>query len=119
MNVVLLSRDLMLLSRTQGAANKAGVTLRNATSDDQANNWAADSECCGIIVDLRTPGLKIAELVADLRNSRGDALAVVACGPHVQEASLAAAREAGCNVVATRGQFERDAEAILASMLRE
>jgi DNA-binding response OmpR family regulator len=117
MSIILLSRDLMLLSRTQGAANKAGVTLRNATSDDQATEWAADPECRGIVVDLRMPGLKIAELVGELRKSRSTDFTIAACGPHVHEASLNAARDAGCNVVATRGQFDRDAEAILASML--
>lgn len=117
MNVVLLSRDLMLLARAQGAANKVGATLRNATSDVQASEWAAAADCCGIVVDLRTPGLNIDELVASLRETRGADFVVAACGPHVHEASLNAAREAGCTMVATRGQFERDAEAILASML--
>jgi DNA-binding NarL/FixJ family response regulator len=117
MNIVLLSRDLMLLSRTQGAANKLAATLRNANSDDQATDWAIEPECRGVVIDLRAPGLNIHELVAALRESRGADFAIVACGPHVHEASLNAAREAGCNTVATRGQFERDAEAILASML--
>ena len=42
MNVVLLSRDLMLLARTQGAANNLGVTLRNATTGEQASEFASD-----------------------------------------------------------------------------
>lgn len=117
MNVVLLSRDLMLLSRTQGAADRLGVVLRSATSDEQASEWAVDPDCRGVVIDLRTPGLNVAELVAALRNAGGADFALVACGPHVHEASLNAAREAGCDVVATRGQFERDAEALLASML--
>ncbi len=117
MNVVLLSRDLMLLSRAQGAVDNVGAMLRNATTDEQASEWAAESDCFGIVVDLRTPGLKIGDLVAALRASRGSDFVIAACGPHVHEASLSAAREAGCNIVATRGQFERDAEAILASML--
>jgi CheY-like chemotaxis protein len=115
MNVVLFSRDLMLLARTQGAANKTGATLLNATSDEQTLNWGTVANCCGIVIDLRTPGLKIDELVSAIRETRGSEFPIVACGPHVQDAALNAAREAGCSLVATRGQFERDAEVILAS----
>jgi DNA-binding response OmpR family regulator len=117
MNVVLLSRDLMLLSRTQGAANTLGITLRNANTGEQAIEFANDSDCRGVVIDLRTPGLSIIALVGALRTSHGSEFSVAACGPHVHEASLNAAREAGCDIVATRGQFERDAEAILGSML--
>jgi DNA-binding NarL/FixJ family response regulator len=107
----------MLLARTQGAANKVGVTLRNASNDEQAIQWTADSNCRGLVIDLRSPGLMIAEVVAAIRQARGTDFAVVACGPHVHEASLDAARTAGCSVVATRGQFERDADSIIGSML--
>jgi DNA-binding response OmpR family regulator len=117
MNVILLSRDLMLLSRTQGAANKLGIVLRNATTGEQASEFSADANCRGVVIDLRTPGLNIAELVGALRTNHGGEFFIAACGPHVHEASLSAAREAGCDIVPTRGQFERDAEEILGSML--
>ena len=113
MNVLLLSRDLMLLSRTQGAANKLGLTLGNANDAAQAIEAAQAGECRGVIIDLRLPGLNIGELVPQLRATRDQELAIIACGPHVHEASLMAAREAGCDVVATRGQFDRDAETLL------
>ncbi len=113
MNIVLLSRDLMLLSRAQGAANKLGISLGNVNEPAQALAAAQDEECGGVVIDLRLPGLNIGELVAQLRASRDQKLSVIACGPHVHEASLMAAREAGCDMVATRGQFDRDAEAIL------
>jgi DNA-binding response OmpR family regulator len=119
MNIVLVSRDLMLLSRTQGAATKTGATLRNATNDEQARDWVAEADCCGIVIDLRTPGLKIGELVSAIYETRGSEFPVIACGPHVHEAALNAAREAGCSMVATRGQFDRDAETILASFCRQ
>ncbi|MDZ4656475.1 MAG: hypothetical protein SH868_02735 [Bythopirellula sp.] len=112
MNVVLLSRDLMLLSRAQGAANKQGITLHNVVDPAQAVTAAQTEEYRGVVIDLRLPGLNISELVSQLRAVR-DKFWIVACGPHVHEASLSAAREAGCDIVATRGQFDRDAEAIL------
>jgi CheY-like chemotaxis protein len=117
MSITLLSGDLMLLSRTQGAANKLGVVLRNATTAMQAREFVAANDCRGLVVDLRTPGLNIRELVAEFRATGDPELYIAACGPHVHEAALNAARSAGCDVVATRGQFERDAEAILQRML--
>lgn len=106
----------MLLARVQGAANKLGMELRNANTTAQASEFAAAEGCLGVVIDLRFPGLDITMAVDQLRASRTSPLIIVACGPHVHEASLDAARRAGCDVVATRGKLDRDAEVILAGM---
>jgi CheY-like chemotaxis protein len=113
MNAVLLSRDLMLQSRADGAARKVGLTLRNANDTAVALESARDEACRGIVIDLRLPQMDVGTLVSQLRSIRANEFFIVACGPHVHEASLNAAREAGCDLVATRGQFDRDAEEIL------
>ena len=113
MNALMLSRDLMLQSRADGAARKVGLTLRIANDPAVALEAARDEACHGIIIDLRFPQLDVGTLVPQLRLARADEYLIVACGPHVHEASLNAAREAGCDLVATRGQFDRDAEEIL------
>jgi CheY-like chemotaxis protein len=118
MCIVLLSRDLILLARTQGAANKLGVALHNAADPVQACSLIQANQCRGVVIDLRVPALQLQELVPEFRLA-SEQLTVIACGPHVHEASLTAAREAGCDVVVTRGQFERDAEAILADCLND
>ena len=59
----------------------------------------------------RPPGF-----VAALRQSGAAATRVMACGPHVHEASLARAVDAGCDEVATRGEFERRLNAALAEL---
>ena len=113
MNAVMLSRDLMLQSRADGAARKVGLTLRIANDTAVALEAALDLACRGIVIDLRFPQLDVETLVPQLRSIRANEFFIVACGPHVHEASLNAAREAGCDLVATRGQFDRDAEEIL------
>lgn len=113
MNAVMLSRDLMLQSRAEGAALKVGLTLRNAIDVAVALETVCDQACRGIVIDLRFPQLDVGSLVSQLRSARADEFFIVACGPHVHETSLNAAREAGCDLVATRGQFDRDAEEIL------
>ena len=116
-SVVLLSRDLMLLTRAQTAAQAAGLDLSNADSAAKAIELAAGPDCRGVVIDLRQPDLQIGDLVRQLRLI-GPRF-IVACCPHVHEASLSTAREAGCDIVATRGQFERDANAILARMVAD
>lgn len=113
MNVVLLSRDLMLQSRLGSAARNVGLEYVTASNSAKAIELAGDEACCGVLVDLKETALNLAELVTNLRSERGEGFFVAACGPHVQEASLNAARDADCSIVATRGQFERDAESIL------
>jgi DNA-binding response OmpR family regulator len=113
MNVVLLSRDLMLQSRLGSAARTLGIEYVVAGDAAKAVQLATDEACCGVVIDLKERLPDIAQLVADLRSERGEDFFIAACGPHVQEATLNAARDAGCSIVATRGQFERDAEAIL------
>jgi DNA-binding response OmpR family regulator len=113
MSVVLLSRDLMLQSRLVSAARNVGIEYVVAGDSAKAVQLAADEACRGVVIDLKERLLDIAQLVADLRSERGENFFVAACGPHVQEATLNAARDAGCSIVATRGQFERDAESIL------
>jgi CheY-like chemotaxis protein len=56
----------------------------------------------GVVIDLETPGVDIADLVVAIR-PQGD-LRVVAFGPHVHAARLEAARAAGCDAVLSRGQ---------------
>ncbi len=118
MGVVLLSRDLMLLSRTQGAANKCGATLTNCGDVAQAVAELENTDCRSVIIDLRLPGLRIGEAVSQLRTAK-PSVTIAACGPHVHEASLQAAREALCDIIATRGQFDRDADAIVAQLIAE
>jgi hypothetical protein len=57
------------------------------------------------------PGLDVHALVAAVREASPNGARVLAFGPHVHEASLAAARAAGCDEVVTRGEIERRLDA--------
>lgn len=116
LKLVLVSGDLVLAARLEGAAQKCGLTLASALGHDAAVA-ACGADCRLALIDLRSPGLDVAALVEDLRRQASHA-AIVACGPHVHEQSLEAARQAGCDLVVTRGQLQRDAEAILQQFLK-
>lgn len=113
MKLVLLTQDLMIASRVEGAARQLGLTLVQARDEQAAVAAAEDAECQVALVDLRAPGLDIGALVPSMRGAREEHLSIVACGPHVHEAKLAAASQAGCDAVITRGQLDRELEVIL------
>jgi DNA-binding NarL/FixJ family response regulator len=66
-----------------------------------------------VILDLSHPGLDPGQLVPRLVELIGPAAAILAFGPHVHEARLAAAAAAGCHSVISRGQFRAQMEQIL------
>lgn len=105
MNALLITADLMASSAAEGAARAAGATLR-VTAPAQAIDAARESAPRVAAIDLTAKVDDLAALVAELREA-APGVALVAYGPHVHEARLAAAQEAGCDLVMSRGQFHR------------
>jgi CheY-like chemotaxis protein len=66
-----------------------------------------------LVVDLSMSSLDVASLVNRLKANESSRTRVVAFGPHVHEQRLAAARDAGCDFVVSRGQFFSQLETIL------
>jgi AmiR/NasT family two-component response regulator len=113
MRVVLVSNDLMVVSRVQGPAARVGADVRSAGAADVLTHVPIDL----VIVDLATPRLELEALVAELKSAGDTAPRIVAFGPHVHEDRLAAAREAGCDVVMSRGQFFAQVDAIIGASM--
>jgi DNA-binding NarL/FixJ family response regulator len=74
---------------------------------------AAESGQSVVLLDLSTPAIDAVETIAALKALSPPPRAIIAFGPHVHEAKLAAAQAAGCDLVLSRGQFDARAEAIL------
>jgi len=103
--VLFVSSDLLFTSRVQQAAKRLGVDLQVAASAEDGPASVALA-----ILDLGHPNLNIVTAVSALKQK---ADRVLAFGPHVQEGKLAAAREAGCDQVVSRGEFHSRMEALL------
>jgi CheY-like chemotaxis protein len=114
MAVVLLSGDLMGASRIDGAARLAGVGYRMVGTVDAAIEACRAVSATLILVDLATPGIDVVTLVERAQASSERPPTIVAYGPHVHEAILAAAESAGCDQVMSRGQFMSRVDAIIA-----
>jgi CheY-like chemotaxis protein len=112
MTIVLLSSDLMVLSRVEGAATRLGQTVRSAAGEALAVELCND-DARTLVIDLSMQSVDLASLVNQLKTNEGSSTRVVAFGPHVHEQRLAAAREAGCDLVVSRGQFLSQLDTIL------
>jgi hypothetical protein len=113
-NVVLLSGDLMVISRV-GGSMRGGAALSTV-----GNAQALLERCQGggvnlAIVDLSAPGLNVGGIMAGLSANEEERPRTVAFGPHVQKALLAAAESAGFDRVMSRGQFFAMVDEIIAS----
>lgn len=116
MRIVLLSTDLMLMSAALAAAERHGAAMKAVPDAAAALAECGDVEVKLLAIDLRTRGLDVGVLITSLRTECRTPLHILAGGPHVQEASLAAARAAGCDEVVTRGQFEARLDAAVARL---
>jgi DNA-binding response OmpR family regulator len=115
MTVLLLSGDLAVLARVEGAARRAGEAVRQVANGAQATGICQSENVRLVVVDLSTPGLEIAAVIRQLRSEPSSGSRVIAFGPHVHEQRLAEAREAGCDLVVTRGQFFSQLDSLLAA----
>jgi CheY-like chemotaxis protein len=90
-----------------------GVTVENASSAADAAPQAQAGQFRLCLVDLDLPDLDLPALVESLRSAAAPPAAIVAYGPHVHTAKLNAARQAGCDEVLTRGQFNKQVDSVL------
>jgi hypothetical protein len=114
MSAVLVSGDMMISSRIMSAAKRAGVMVAIALSlGDLKQRLTAQTRL--VMFDLSHLGSTAADVVAAVQAGSPGAQ-IVAFGPHVDERLLDSARNAGCDVVMSNGQFHRVHEAILAKL---
>jgi CheY-like chemotaxis protein len=114
MDVVLLANDLMVVSRLQSAATQVGAHIHSAAGGNQALQLCENKNARLLVIDLATPGLEL-DFVQQMKAGPARGTRVIAFGPHVHKERLAAARDAGCDLVLSRGQFFNEVEAILKS----
>jgi CheY-like chemotaxis protein len=114
MNIVLVSSDLMLASSASGLV-AGGALMIAADAKAALAACQADDGHQAVVVDLRTPGIDLPALVAEIRR-RFPQSTIHAFGPHVHADRLAAARAAGCDEVFTRGEFDHRLAALVAEL---
>lgn len=129
--IVYITRDLMFSSRVRPIATNLGLTLKVASgwedgfqkwqqllAEPNASSLGEASSADVLVVDLKAVNdlAELTQWLPKFREASGERpLRTLAYGPHVHEAHLAAAKEAGFEAVMTQGQFDRTFATWLAS----
>jgi CheY-like chemotaxis protein len=103
---LLLSDDLLFISRIAGTARAAGVEMTAVRTADELLYQARTKAPACVLLDLQNPGLDVGDVVRNLKSEGGPH--IVGYGSHVDTATLAAARAAGCDLVLPRSAFVKD-----------
>ncbi|MEO2046054.1 MAG: FAD-binding protein [Pirellulales bacterium] len=119
MRVAFLTKDLLFSSRVTSVTTKQNIELFVLADADELIERVSTVAVKVILLDLSTSGLDPAQLVPQLQKLTPAPRAIIAFGPHVHEAKLAAARNAGCDQVLSRGEFNHRMDEIFTSFLRE
>lgn len=102
---LVLCDDLIFSSRITGTARSLGLEMKPAGSMAKLQEFATTTPPSCVIVDLSCAGLRIDDLMTWLKEKFAPPPRVVAYGSHVDVATLAAARAAGCDPVLPRSKF--------------
>lgn len=112
MTCYLVTGDLLFSSRFMATAESIGSEAVVVSNAAQLRSSAATRPARRVFVDLTSPGSDLTELL-EVVGEMDSRPAVVAYGPHVMEAKLEEARQAGCDEVLSKGQFNSQMEARL------
>jgi CheY-like chemotaxis protein len=114
---LVLSDDLVFVSRIAATARAAGLSVRQARTPPELIALAVKDPPAGVILDLQNPGLELPAFLSELRAACPLMPRVTAYGSHVEAELLRSAREAGCDTVLPRSKFVKELESHVANWL--
>lgn len=117
--ILYCAADLIWATRIKATADSLGVACRPVRNPEMLQARLADCDVRMLIVDLETGPAGI-EMIQTLRQQRPapgvePPIRIIAFGPHVSHDALRDAKEAGADVVMTRGSFDHRLIEILTS----
>ena len=112
--ILFLSSDLMFTSRVIGAAKALDLPAQ-LVADPASLPQKITADCRLAMIDLSLERLNLPAAVKAIK-AGSPAARVVAYGAHVDEAALADAADAGCDLVLTRNQFNKQYADLLRSV---
>ncbi len=113
MTTLLLSQDLMLVSQVTNLAASLGGRAESVGTIERLVSRCGSDDVQQVLFDLNLPGVDPLEVVRQVQHVALSRPRLIAFGPHVHTARLEAARQAGCDLVLTRGQFHRELKSLL------
>jgi CheY-like chemotaxis protein len=116
---LVLSDDLVFVSRISATARAAGLAVRQARTSEELIALAVKEPPKGVILDLQNPGLDLSSFLAELRATCPVMPRITAYGSHVEAELLRSAREAGCDLVLPRSKFVKELDGQIAGWLSQ
>ena len=114
-DVVFLSDDLMFVPRVTAQTEAGGWTIRHAGTASKAHSLIESDSPRLLIIDLETTGLEFATFITNLSDTASPP--TLAFGPHVHHQRLESARNAGCDLVVSRGRLSAELPTLLSDFL--
>lgn len=115
MNILYLTTDLIFSSRVTSVAKAQGINLTVISEAELLIAKASENNVDLVIIDLTMSELDPKKFVLRLRKLANSPKTIIAYGPHVQHAKLDAARDAGCDEVFSKGEFNNQMHDIIRS----
>jgi AmiR/NasT family two-component response regulator len=113
MAVLVLTRDLNVISRVDGAAARLGAVASSVAQSCDVAARCRDESAELLVIDLDSSQVDVKALIDEIALASSSLPRIVAFGSHVHVEKLNAAREAGCHEVVSRGQFFSQTDALL------
>ncbi len=111
--VAFLTADLLFQSRAASLAASANVRLIADRTTEKLIGKLADGDGVRLVIVDLTLELSDLKTAIDSLTTHCPNATTVAYGPHVHEAKLQRAVEAGFDQVMTRGQFDRQMQSLI------
>ena len=114
--VLLVGQNLFFVGRVEAQAKPLGYEVQQATTQSAFWECYASRRPALILVDLEGDESVWSNVLEDIEHQVAGAVKVVAFGPHENVAMLERARNLGCDLVLTKGEFNRDLPKIIESV---
>ena len=112
MTALFLTEDLMFASRVGAQANELNISIETVSSVAQLDESLACQPTL-FVIDLAAVATDQLEATVATVRDRAPNATIIAFGPHVWEAKLQAAQQAGCDQVLSRGQLHKEMTELL------
>ena len=116
---LLLSRDLIFISKIKGTAAELGYSMMVVGTDVQARSVIETYRPSVVLVDLNAGDLVAPAALMSYQKLAGPNTWFVAFGSHVEAERLREARDAGCQIVLARSRFAAELPILLRRFFSE
>ena len=110
--IVLVGQNLFFLGKVESLAEPQGYETLRATTETAFWRHFNNRKPALVLVDLEGDESIWSKILGEVRSQK-DGLKIIAFGPHENTAALEQARQLGCDLALSKGEFNRDLPKII------